>query len=97
MCWIKKNRQNFDVYKKQETPPEAPISEEAVAVVWSEDKKSFGEIFYRHGAYTYSCFSLDYDEDFIGYYWNPVYTKTTSLFDTLEKAKQAAEDTMQGK
>lgn len=98
MCWFKrKNKQIILTYQKQETPPDAPINEEAVAVVWSEDKKSFGEIFFKNGTYKYSCSHLYYDDDFTGYYWGSIYSGFASFFDTVDKAKQAAEDLMQSK
>lgn len=93
MCWLKKkNKQIIPAYKKQETPPEAPISDDAVAVIWNEDKKSYGEVLFSKGVYKYECWQLCYDEDFVGYYWTPIYSKSASFFDTLEKAKQAAEE-----
>ncbi|NCA68062.1 MAG: hypothetical protein EOM87_08370 [Clostridia bacterium] len=98
MCWLKrKNEHIFRLYNKQETPPKAPVSKDAVVVVWSEDRESFGEVFFENGAYKYSCWSLSFDEDIVGFYWSPIRSKFASFFDTLDKAKQAVKDTIQSK
>lgn len=97
MCWIKrKNVQKTYLYEKRETPPEAPVSEDAVVVVWGSDNKSFGEVFFEKGAYKYACWQLCYDGYYTGYYWTPIGPKFASFFDEPEKAKQAAEDVLQG-
>ena len=93
----RKNKPKVPVYEKQETPPEVSVSENAAAVVWSKDRHSFCEIFFEYGAYKCSCCRLFYDEDFVGYYWSPVHDGRVSLFDTLDKAKQAAEYLMRNK
>ena len=98
MCWLKRKNKKIPVeYAKQEIPPKAPVSENALAVVWSEDKKSFGEVYFKNGTYRYSCWSLYYDEDYTGCYWEPIFGDSTSFFDAPDKAKQAAQEALKGK
>jgi hypothetical protein len=95
MCLFKKK--NSRESQKQEIPPEPPLSGEAIAVVWREDKEEFSEVFFKYGAYVFHSCRLDYD-DFIGYYWYPAGSGAfVSFYDTPEKAIQAAENFMRGK
>ena len=95
---FKKKKQCFD-YHKTETPPEPTLSSDALVVVWNKDKMQFCEIFYnsRAGAYVYRGYGLFYDEFYTGYYWGMMDDGFASFFDTFERAKQAAEDFLDGK
>ncbi|MDR1940209.1 MAG: hypothetical protein LBQ40_05385 [Clostridiales bacterium] len=96
MCRLKKKNKQEPVFiQKQETPPEPQFREETVAVVWGEDKTRYCEVFFKHGCYTYYGEQLFYDDD-EGYYWSPKFNMSVSFFDTLDKAKQAAEAFLRG-
>jgi len=96
MCWFKKkSRQEIATYQKNEVPPEPSIRSDAEAVLWSEDKKCFCEIYFEYGCYKYNAEQLYYD-DFIGYYWSPMPRSFASFFDTFDRAKKAAEYFLQG-
>ena len=78
--------------------PEPPLSPETIYTVWAEDKQKFCEVTkHDSGAFVYNAMMLDYDEYSNQYYWFPTGNSFASYFDTAEKAKQAAEDFLQGK
>jgi len=95
MWFFKKKKQ--ELFKKNEIPPEPPISEVAVAVVWNEDKTRFCEIIFDKDVYTYGGWQLNYDDsEYVGYYWGPI-GRHLSFYDTEEKAKREAEIFLLGK
>ena len=81
---------------KEKSKP--PLSPEAIYTVWAENKRKFCEVTkHDSGAFVYSAMMMDYDEYLNQYYWRPTGNGFVSYFDTAEKAKQVAEDFLQGK
>lgn len=68
---------------------------DAVAVIDISDE-CYIEIFNNHNAYTYGIMEIDYDDYFGMYYWAPaVNILPTGMYDTMEKAIDAAKETLE--
>ncbi len=73
-------------YNKKNPPP--PYDSDAIAIIKSDDKNKYIEIFEKDGVFKY-CVTQKCLEEYDGakyYYWCPVNTGSCSFYDTKEKA-----------
>lgn len=56
------------------------------------------EIFFNHNVYTYDIMEIDFDDYFGMYYWAPaINVLPTGMYDTKEKAIDAARETLRSR
>lgn len=78
--------------------PVPPLNADALYTIWSDNKERFCQVTeHSSGVFVYNGMAMEYDDYTNKYYWRPVGNGFASFFDTPEKAKQAAEDFLQGK